>query len=137
MPRKKYYKKKDNYFNSPKPPKEGMVKYGKSWITEEEAEIYIGPEFYTDENEICKLTKKHSPYFCVFTIDPMNTDNDTYYISCIYVRRKNNKIEHRHTIEKPNMMTWIKSLQNVEKYDTITWKENYDNEQKIKTFLNQ
>jgi len=134
----KYYKKKDSYFNSPKPPKEGMVPLGRGWITEEEAKRLIGPSEY-DPRElevICTLTKKRSPYFCAYIIDPLNDKGDSHFIMCMYVRHKNSKIAYLHTLVKQDMLNWITANQNMEKYNAPVWNKKYDSDKKLETFLN-
>lgn len=137
MPRKKYQNKKYSFYNSKEPPEEGMVQLGKTWITKEQAKKYIGPEIYDPKEytEICRLTKKRSPYFCAFIIDPLNEKGETHFIMCLYVKRNNNKVAHRHTLVKSDLLTWVNARQGIEKYDEPVWKEGFETEEKLKTFL--
>lgn len=127
---KRYYRTNDE------PPKEGWVKYGYKWISPEEAKMFIHPkEFNPEFKEICRLSKKHSPYTVIFQIDPMNLEGEDWFIMCSYVK-KNGKVGKSSTLIRKDVGGWIRGLQSMEKYGEPKWSKDYQDMDKNQELFN-
>jgi len=125
------------YWNN-KPPKEGMVRLGWQWITEEEAKIYIHPtQFDKSFKEICRLYKRYGPYTYIFQIDPMSVnDGDDWFIMCSKVKRKTGSIKYSDTLIRKDLGDWIRCKQSMEKYDKVIWSDDYQDMTKNRKLFN-
>jgi len=123
------------YWNNNKPPKEGMVRFGWQWITEEEAKMYIHPTVFDKSfKEICRLYREYSPYVFIFQIDPMD-DGDEWFIMCSKVKRKTGDVKFSNTLIRKDVGGWIRGLKNMQKYNEPIWSEHYQNEEeRVKLF---
>jgi hypothetical protein len=120
-----------------RPPKEGMVKYGWGWLTEEEAKLYIHPtKFDNKYKEICRMYKKRGPYVYIFQIDPMDAvDGDDWFIMCSKVKRTNGVVNTSSTLIRKDVGTWIRGIMSMDKYTEPIWSEHYQNkEERLKLF---
>jgi len=112
-----------------KPPKEGMVRVGYKWMTEEEAAQFIDPKVFdpTKNKEICRLHKHRSPYMHVFQISPMNDEDDDWFIMYAKVKKRTKDVKHSYTLIRKDVGTWIRGLISMEKCDEPIWAEDYQN----------
>lgn len=126
---------KKKYWGNDTPPKEGWVKYGYKWISPEDAKKFIHPTTFDPEfQEICRMTRKSSPYTIIFQIDPSNEDGDDWFIMCSYVK-KTGAVGHSHTLIRKDVGSWIRCKQSMEKYREPIWSEHYqDVEERVKLF---
>ena len=120
-----------------KPPKEGMVRVGYKWMTEEEAETFIDPKVFdpTKNKEICRLYKHRSPYMHVFQISSMNKDGEDWFIMYAKVKKRTKAVKYSYTLIRKDIGSCIRGLISMEKCKEPIWAEDYqDIEENQKLF---
>lgn len=107
--------------------KDGLVKIGKKWMSKKKAKPFMIPHKIRNEfQEICRLSKKRSPYLKVYKFDPLNlVDDDDWFVTVCQVRKKDGVIKSSDTIIRKDVGGSILYSKNMLGFDNIEWDKKY------------